>query len=319
MTKGNGPSKELFEGNSLSRIAKRLVLATRPMFFAASIIPVLLGTAWGFKLVGELDIGAFIVALITIVLVHAAINVINDVFDDIVGTDSINEERIYPFTGGSRFIQNDILDRKAMLQWAILLLTIASISGSLLTLMKGPEVIIFGMVGACLGVAYSVPPFQLGARGLGELAVGIGFGLLPVYGSAWLQSGIIDAKTLWIAFPVSCWVFNILLINEIPDAKADIETGKRTFVVRFGLARTRQIYTLSNLLAFLTISVAVFKGLIPLETVILPMVLFFTAIYVVWNLAQEKPDRKVLTTAIKLTLVIHALGGIWLTFFILFD
>ncbi|MGI9351279.1 MAG: prenyltransferase [Rhizobiaceae bacterium] len=317
MADRDGPSKELLAGKSPIRIAKRLVLATRPMFFSVSIIPVLLGTAWGVQIRGELDFGAFIVALITIIFVHASINVINDVYDDIIGTDSINEGRIYPFTGGSRFIQNGILDRKAMLQWGILLLTIGSVSGSLLALMKAPEVIIFGLIGACLGVAYSVPPLQLGARGLGELAVGIGFGLTPIYGSAWLQSGIIDSNTLCIAIPISCWVFNILLINEIPDAKADVVAGKRTLVVRFGISGTQKLYIATNFLAFLTIGLAVLTDLLPSETIILPMVLVFAAFYVTWSLTQEKRNRGLLITTIKFTLAIHTLGGIWLTLFII--
>jgi 1,4-dihydroxy-2-naphthoate octaprenyltransferase len=34
------------------------------------------------------------------------VNVVNDYYDHLNGTDAANVERIFPFTGGSRFIQN---------------------------------------------------------------------------------------------------------------------------------------------------------------------------------------------------------------------
>jgi hypothetical protein len=46
------PSPEAFAGNSAGLVAKRLFHATRPKFFPASTLPVLAGTAWGFKTSG---------------------------------------------------------------------------------------------------------------------------------------------------------------------------------------------------------------------------------------------------------------------------
>jgi len=90
-------------------------------------------------------------------------------------------------------------------------------------------------------VFYSLPSVQLVARGVGEACIAVAFGLLPVCGAAWLQSGVIDWRACWSPSgrPV---VTLILLINEVPDRKADAAAGKRTLVVRLGVAGARRLY-----------------------------------------------------------------------------
>jgi hypothetical protein len=44
-----------------------------------------------------------------ILFVHAGVNVLNDVYDDISGTDSLNTGYIHPVTGGSRVIQDGVM------------------------------------------------------------------------------------------------------------------------------------------------------------------------------------------------------------------
>lgn len=311
----NGPLPESLRGASLPRAAKRLFLASRAMFFPASVVPVLLGTAWGVRAAGELDAGAFAMALAAIVLVHAAVNVANDVCDDIGGSDAINTGRVYPFTGGSRFIQAGIMDRGAMRRLALFLLAVAGLFGIALAALKGAVVIALGLLGAALGMAYSATPLQLSARGLGELAVGLGFGVLPVMGAAWLQTGTFGFDSLLISLPLSCWVFNILLINEIPDIEADAAVGKRTLPVRWGLQGTWPLYLATNTLALLAVATAVGLGHLPIVAIALPGLLLLVALYIASTLARGAPARSTLVTAIKATLTIHAAGGLWLTVF----
>lgn len=312
----NGPTRELLCGGAApTSTVRRLLLAPRPLFLPASVMPVLLGTAWGVRTVEEPDVVAFVLALATIVLVHAAVNVVNDVYDDICGTDPINTGRIYPFTGGSRYIQNGIMDRGAMGRLGLLLFALAGLLGLGLALLKGVVVIALGLIGAALGVAYSATPLQLSARGLGEIAVAIGFGVLPVMGAAWLQSGIFGFDSLLISIPISFWVLNILLINEIPDMEADAAAGKRTLPVRWGLRGTWPLYLATNVLALIAIAIAVAEGFLPMLAIALPSLLVMVALYIGLTLARGVPNRSTLTTAIKATLAIHAAGSVWLTFF----
>ena len=153
------------------------------------MLPVVVGSAWGHAASGTLDPGAAALALLATMLVHAGANVINDVADDESGADRANTERIFPYTGGSRFIQNEILSAGSMRRFGIGLLVAACICGALLASLKGPLVLAFGLAGVALATLYSLRPAQLAGRGIGELAIGVAFGLLPVTGAAWLQSG----------------------------------------------------------------------------------------------------------------------------------
>ena len=224
----------------------------------------LAGTAWGVNVAGGLDVAVFVLALFATVTVHAASNVINDVDDESNGTDPRNTDRIYPYTGGSRFIQTGILSQSAMAWLGYSLLGAAALMGLMLVWLKGPMIILFGLVGVLLGVLYSLGPARLSALGIGELAVAIAFGVLPIAGAAWLQGAAIGAELILFAIPVSVWVGNILLINEVPDVAADGAVGKRTLPVRFGLNVTSLVYLLANVAGFAAIVALTATGSLPL-------------------------------------------------------
>ena len=301
-----------FAGESLPRAAKRLFHATRPKFFPASVLPVLAGTAWGVNVAGGLDVAVFVLALFATVTVHAASNVINDVDDESNGTDPRNTDRIYPYTGGSRFIQTGILSQSAMAWLGYSLLGAAALMGLMLVWLKGPMIILFGLVGVLLGVLYSLGPARLSALGIGELAVAIAFGVLPIAGAAWLQGAAIGAELILFAIPVSVWVGNILLINEVPDVAADGAVGKRTLPVRFGLNVTSLVYLLANVAGFAAIVALTATGSLPLFAPLVPLGLLALAWKASAAIRVGVARREAMAKAIESTLAIHTLGSVWL-------
>ncbi len=284
----------------------------RPKFFPASVLPVLAGSAWGFMVAGQFDFFVFILALLATVCVHAGANVLNDVGDDSGGTDRQNEDRIYPYTGGSRFIQAGIMTANAMSRLGVSLLAVAAVAGLLLLVSKGTMVLWFGIAGISLAVLYSLGPVRLASIGLGELAVGIAFGVLPVTGAAWLQSGSLGLDVLLFSVPVSVWVTAILLINEVPDVAADGATGKRTLPVRFGLGGTSIIYFLLHLSGVAALVWLTVRGGIPAWAVIVPALLLVLAWQAARAIRVGIADRPAMTRAIEMTLGIHTIGSIWL-------
>jgi 1,4-dihydroxy-2-naphthoate octaprenyltransferase len=301
-----------FVGESAGQVAKRLFHATRPKFYPASALPVLAGTAWGVQAGGQFDALLFVLALVATVCVHAGANVINDVGDESGGTDRQNTDRIYPYTGGSRFIQSGIMEAQGMARLGISLLAMAAIAGLLLLLMKGPMILAFGLAGVALAVVYSVGPVRLASIGLGELAVAVGLGVIPVVGAAWLQSGILDSSAILFSIPISAWVAAILLINEVPDIKADAATGKRTLPVRLGCSGTAGLYIAIHLAALAaTLQMAV-VGTLPLLAPLVPAGLMLLAVKSAGAIKRGIDDREGLTAAIEATLGIHTIGSVWL-------
>jgi 1,4-dihydroxy-2-naphthoate octaprenyltransferase len=287
---------------------KLALAATRPRFLTASLLPVLIGSAWGWRMAGGLDLPSMALAVLATLLVHAASNVYNDVTDEELGTDRANTTRIPPFTGGSRFIQDGLLGLPEMRRLAGILGLLAAGAGAALALRAGPGVLAFGAAGAALGAAYSLPGVRLSGLGLGEAAIAVAFGVLPVAGAAWLQTGSLEAGALWLSLPVSAWVAAIILANEIPDAPSDGVTGKRTLAVRLG-ARTPLLHGLLQVIGFATLALAAVRGLIPPWSVTLPAALLAAGLHASRLLAGSRAQ---VARAIRLTLAIHAVGSLWL-------
>lgn len=304
------PGCDRLRGAGAGPVIRRYIGATRPAFFPASVLPLGVGSAWGWRSAGAFDPLIFALALIVVVLVHAGANVLNDVADDRIGTDRLNDDRIYPFTGGSRFIQNGVMTAAEMARWGAALLFVAVAIGLLIVALKGVTVLVLGAIGVGLGLAYSLPPVVLSARGLGELAVAAAFGMLPVLGGFWLQAGIVSGEAVLISLPMSFWVAAILLINEVPDAGADAAAGKHTLVVRFGVRASRWIYPAVQVAAVCTLLLAAAVDVIPWAGLIVPLGLLVPATMAARAIGHS---RDTLRQGILWTLTIHGLGGLWLT------
>lgn len=303
------PDPARLGGPGVGARLRRAWLATRPQFLTASALPVLLGTAWGAQRAGSLDPWSFWLALAGVVLLHAAGNVWNDVGDEQCGTDRINDGRMYPFTGGSRLIQNGVMTVGEMTGLSILLTLLALVVGLLLAWRHGWPVIALGAVGAGLGGLYSWPRVQLAGRGLGEIAVGLAFGLLPVSGAAWLQQTTVDAGSLLLSLPVALWVTAILLFNELPDRAADARTGKRTLPVRLGVRGTGWLYVGLQATAFGGLLAWQQHADLPAWPLVFFLGLAGAGVRLGW---QTACGRAALAPGIRLTLAIHAGGCLML-------
>jgi 1,4-dihydroxy-2-naphthoate octaprenyltransferase len=308
------PNVSAFGGPGIGPSLRRAWFATRPQFLTASALPVILGTVWGARQSGSFDPVSFLLALLGVALLHAASNVWNDVGDEQCGTDGQNNDRIYPFTGGSRFIQNGVLSLAQMTRLSLLLAAGASVVGILLIWLHGWPILVLGALGGAIGGLYSWPRVQLAGLGLGEIAVALTFGVLPVCGAAWLQQGSLDPLTLFVGLPVAGWVAAVLLINEIPDCEADARVGKRTLPVRIGLAWTGMLYACLQCSALL--SVVIWQQRLGLSAWPLAWfaLLLGVGLMLGYRLAARLPG---LPLMIRLTLSIHAAGCLGLVAWIM--
>ena len=303
----------------MAAAVRRAFLATRPPFMIAAVTPVLVGTAWAGTAFHRFDGTLFGLALGVMLLAHAAANVYNDVGDDITGADPGNTEHIYPYTGGSRFIQAGLLSRAQMTRLALGLALAALLLGVLLAVLRGPGVIWLGCVGLGLGLLYSLPGVQLSARGLGEVTVAIGFGALPVLGTVWLQAGFVDATAVLLCLPVSAWAAAILIINEVPDIEADRRANKRTLVVRWGAGGARWLYRGLTVTALLGSGAAIARHALPTWYALPALIFAGLGVHAVRGISTDSRGRARLKQSIELSLGIHALGCFTLIAAILLD
>jgi len=240
----------------------RYFAATRPAFLGVTLVGCLLGLASAYAGGVGLDPATAFVTMFFALVAHAGINVLNDYYDALNGSDAANSERRYPYTGGSRFIQNGLISVSATGIFGYALLVAVVPAGLWLTRYCGPGLIWIGLAGLAVGWAYSAPPFKLMSRGLGEAAVACGW-LLVVLGADYVQRGAFSWAPLVAGLPYALHVANLLFINQFPDVKADAAAGKRNLVVRLGPRRARWLYAVIAIAAYAWLIGAVVAGALP--------------------------------------------------------
>jgi 1,4-dihydroxy-2-naphthoate octaprenyltransferase len=246
---------------------KKWAVAARLPFLTASVTPVLAATAaaaWQAQWQAQ---GAFLpwhaaLAAVGVAFVHAGANLANDYFDHLSGNDAANR-LVTPFSGGSRVIQEGILSARAILLASLACLAAGAACGIVLWLRTGHALLAIGLAGLAVGWCYSAPPLRLSHRGLGELAVAVAFGPLPVLGAEYVQRGQLSLKVGWLGVPAGLLVAAILLANEFPDVDADSAAGKRTLVVRLGRQRAALVYELLVLAAYASVCAGVLMEWMP--------------------------------------------------------
>ena len=240
---------------------------TRLPFLSATAVPVLLGIAIA------ASHGAFTwwTALLTLVggsLAHLAINVTNDIFDTLSGADDANTTPTQ-FSGGSRVAIYDLVTIRQLTILAVALFAGAGAIGLLLVLVTSSLTLVWiGIAGVLVGVLYTAPPFKLVYRGLGEIAVAIGFGPIMLLGAYVVQTGRIAVEPLVVSITVGILVALILFVNEIPDRRGDAAAGKRTLPVRFPPSVVQNGYLVAAAVAFALIVGGVVIGLLPWPTLL---------------------------------------------------
>ncbi len=244
-----------------------LLAATRPAFLSVTLVGVILGlsTAWA-----DGTLHAPLLAITTLIfalIAHAGANVINDYYDAISGCDAANADRIFPFTGGSRFIQNGLLSTKQTALFGYSLLGIVIPAGIYLISESGHGLMIIGLSGLLVGWGYSGKPLALQSRGIGEIAISVAWTLV-VIGTDYVQRGKFALTPFLAGFAYSILVANVLFINQIPDRLADAAVGKRTLIVRFGTGIAPWVSLLLYLSASLVLGSAIIADALPVASAI---------------------------------------------------
>ena len=226
---------------SLPNPLLRYFAATRPAFLSVTLVGCLLGLAIAHASGVPLSAPTAFPTVLFGLIAHAGANVINDYYDALNGSDAANDGRVFPFTGGSRFIQNGVFTPRETARFGYGLLAAVVPAGLWLTANSAPGLIVIGLTGLLLGWAYSAPPLKLVSRGLGELAITASW-VAVVVGADFVQRGAFSWTPVLFGTPFALLVANVLFINQFPDAAADALAGKRTLVVLAGTQEARWFY-----------------------------------------------------------------------------
>jgi len=189
-------------------------------------------------------------------------------------------------SGGSGLIP-DVLPASFFVTGSIVSFVIGAVLGlHLNAVLPSNFILVLGAIGVFCGYFYTAPPLKLSYRGLGEIVVGGSFGVLPVVGAYFVQTGAFSSRVVLASLPITFAIVLILWVNQIADAAADAAAGKRTLTVLLGPQRSaRVVAPLLVVLVFASLFLAVFTAsLIPLTLVaVLAFGLARTIVAVSWH------------------------------------
>jgi 1,4-dihydroxy-2-naphthoate octaprenyltransferase len=207
---------------------------------------------------GAFDWRALLLAVVGLVLVHAAVNAFNEASDMVSGIDLATSPT--PFSGGSGTLPKGLLSVRATYVFAVACTAAGATIGLYYALRLGPGFLALVVVGGLAVVFYT----DVFARSwLGELFAGLGLGTLPIWGAAWMHGQPPGPSVLWAGVPGFFMTFNLLLLNEFPDEQADRGGGRRNLVLLLGRKGAALVYVAAALAAPLAIVVAVLLGALP--------------------------------------------------------
>ena len=234
------------------------VLAARPKTLTGAMVPVMIGTAWAWKLGGSehFRIVPAVLCFLFAFLMQIDSNLINDYFDCVRGNDD-RSTRLGP-------------KRACSEGWITLPAMRAGMAvTSLLACMAGLPLVFYGgweMIG--VGAAYVLFAFLyttfFSYLGLGDVLVLVFFGFVPVTFTPYVilpdHLQAVCADVILSGLACGLVIDTLLVVNNYRDRDNDWRDGKRTLVVRLGTRRTEKLYQWLGVLGILLVYNLLFVG-----------------------------------------------------------
>jgi 1,4-dihydroxy-2-naphthoate polyprenyltransferase len=280
------------------------VKTSRPFTLTVTVGQVLVGTALA-AYEGRFDVGIFLITFFSCLFLQIGTNYFNEYFDYRYGLDHAGS------LGASTVIFRNEMTAAQVLGGAIMSFVIAALLGIVLTFLVGPAILLFGLVGIAIAYFYSAEPFKLASRGLGDVMVYIAMGFLMLWGSYYVQIPHWSWSALAASVPMGFLVTAILNMNNVRDYQDDLAVEKMTLPVRFGLVFGQRFHAALVLGSYVTATVFVVTGLLPLSCV--AVWLTFPLAFVNVRSVLGATDRKVFIVGIRRTSLLHIVFGIVMT------
>lgn len=181
-----------------------------------------------------------LICLIFAILAQITSNFANEYYDFKRGTDK--KGRVGPRRG----VTEGDISPKTLRNVTFSTLFLACTIGCCLIPFGGWWLIPVGITIAIFALAYSTGPYPLSYHGLGDIAVLVFFGLVPVNFTYYVQAGGWSPFALLVSIAIGLMGVNVLLVNNYRDMDDDKEAGKHTTVVIFGRKVAGTFYLVSG-------------------------------------------------------------------------
>jgi 1,4-dihydroxy-2-naphthoate octaprenyltransferase len=226
-------------------------------------------------------------AVVGIVVAHLANNLMNDLADTQVGTDTAHYPRAlyapHPILSG--------LVTKRQLLIGILVCQLIDLAIMLVLVARRDWwIAAFALGGLFLSYAYTAPPLRLKKIGLGELDVLLTWGPLMVGGVYYAGTGTLPWSVVFVAVVYALLPTSVLMGKHIDKLPYDLPAGTRTLPVLLGDGLARALTQAMMVAYYVGVIVGVVIGALPWPTLATLLALpLFLRVFAAFN--KPKPEQ----------------------------
>ncbi len=246
---------------------KGIITVVRIPFLILALILGILGAAiawYEYRLFGSpFNFGYAVLATFGLLVAHAAVNIFNDYFDARSGLDYKTDRT--PFSGGSGAAPTGLLTVPQVL-WLGIICFIVLVPIAAFFIWKAGWMLLPLLVLAVLLIIFYTPLIL--RMGYPEWSAGLGLGILPVMGAYFVHAGAYSSGAFIASMPSFFLVHNLLLLNEFPDAEADVTVKRRTLPIIAGKKKAAYFFSLFTVLVYLWVVWAVVYHFMPVFTLL---------------------------------------------------
>lgn len=210
-------------------------VAIRPYSLGAAAIPVAVASALAWT-DGVFRWTPALLCLAFALLMQCTANLVNDLWDFLKGADQ--PDRLGP----DRAFAKGFITLRAMKGGIATLTLAASVVGCGLLWYGGWELIFVGAACVVFAYLYTAGPWPLAYNGLGDAAVILFFGIVPVGFTYYILAHTWTWEVTLAALACGLVIDTMLMVNNFRDREEDARCGKRTIVVLLGPAIGRWGY-----------------------------------------------------------------------------
>ena len=257
---------------------KEWIATTRYWSFSVSALPVVATTAYlcATREVTLSGLFCALLAVIGVVLFHAAGNLLSDVGDYRSGADS-REAFAIPN------LVEHIFETKEYIILSSVLFAIGIILGLYLTYLCGWQLLVIGGLGFVLTVLYT----KSKNCWLSDINVFFIFGVLIVIGTSFVVTRQVCFDALLLSPPLGLITLSVLHANNTVDIETDRAAGLHTLAMAMGTSMAAKVYIGYQIIPFLWIIGCVITGGMP-WTALLCLLSFGVAIGNIRQAAKAK-------------------------------
>lgn len=231
----------------------------------ASILPVLVAVGCAQAIQGIVSLSLACLLLVICVLMQASVNTFNDYFDFVKGTDSADDN---VEATDAVLVYNNV-NPHSVCALAIGFLVAAFALGMAVVYVAGLIPLVIALIGALAVVLYSGGRTPLSYLPVGELVSGVVMGGLIPLACFQVLTGELNFLMLVWALPTIIGVGLIMMTNNTCDIEKDMKAERKTFPVRLGRQRARQVYH-SLMVIWVVAIVTIIAWWFPRGIVVLP-------------------------------------------------